>query len=348
MKYLHENRTEGCTTSAMDWAAEHHHWNIVQYLLKNRSEGCRINIVDIAAEFGHLDVIKYLHENDIEAYSVCALDWAIDMLQNAATWILSSISMKMKAAQSILDSAARNGHFEIVKYLRENRTEGCTTSALDSAAKNGHFDIVNNLGLINAKKTAREVLGLRLNGTQVIPETILYDNTFVPCPIAHTAGIPLYVHPTNMLSRKNDHYIISRVMSDPKTGVSNMQWQYGGNLDRALQILIARSDGVEFSAEDWKMLDDFEMKMLNNGPRDVCRNDFKSFAKVSRFKTNILALEVIYPGGQQVRVHDLVEGRDLNNSVGRSTGQYKNGRVIVKINNRSQPLAIKVENLAPI
>lgn len=40
------------------------------------------------------------------------------------------------------DQAAGGGHFEIVKFLLENRSEGCTTKAANEAAGNGHLDIV--------------------------------------------------------------------------------------------------------------------------------------------------------------------------------------------------------------
>ena len=38
--------------------------------------------------------------------------------------------------------AASNGHLEIVRWLSENRTEGCTRYAMSRAAENGHLEIV--------------------------------------------------------------------------------------------------------------------------------------------------------------------------------------------------------------
>ncbi len=37
---------------------------------------------------------------------------------------------------------AKNGHLAVVKWLHENRTEGCTTDAMDDAASNGHLTVV--------------------------------------------------------------------------------------------------------------------------------------------------------------------------------------------------------------
>jgi hypothetical protein len=38
-----------------------------------------------------------------------------------------------------MNSAAENGHLEVVQWLHENRSEGCTEDAMDFAARNGHF-----------------------------------------------------------------------------------------------------------------------------------------------------------------------------------------------------------------
>ncbi|OQS05431.1 hypothetical protein THRCLA_20624 [Thraustotheca clavata] len=40
IKYLHGNRTEGCTNGAMNCAANYGHLNIVKYLHEIRTEGC--------------------------------------------------------------------------------------------------------------------------------------------------------------------------------------------------------------------------------------------------------------------------------------------------------------------
>ena len=41
-----------------------------------------------------------------------------------------------------MDYAAKHGHLNIIKWLHENRTEGCTSYAIESAARNGYLDIV--------------------------------------------------------------------------------------------------------------------------------------------------------------------------------------------------------------
>jgi hypothetical protein len=56
-KWLHENRTEGCTTLAMDYAASH--LDLVKWLHENRV--CIRDFMEGAAQQGrHLDVVQWL------------------------------------------------------------------------------------------------------------------------------------------------------------------------------------------------------------------------------------------------------------------------------------------------
>ena len=41
-----------------------------------------------------------------------------------------------------MDLTASKGHIEIVKWLHENRKEGCTTRAMYWAERMGHLEIV--------------------------------------------------------------------------------------------------------------------------------------------------------------------------------------------------------------
>ena len=95
IKWLHHNRTEGCTTWAIDWAASNGHLEIIKFLHKNRTEGCTKLAMDWAAKYGHIKIVKWLHLNRTEGCTTDAMDWS-----------------------------ARNGHLEIVKFLHLNRIEG--------------------------------------------------------------------------------------------------------------------------------------------------------------------------------------------------------------------------------
>jgi hypothetical protein len=49
----------------MDYAAEKGHLGVVKWLYENRTEGCSAAVIDDATENGHLEVVKYLKENNL-------------------------------------------------------------------------------------------------------------------------------------------------------------------------------------------------------------------------------------------------------------------------------------------
>mmetsp|Transcript_34557 Transcript_34557/g.45682 ORF Transcript_34557/g.45682 Transcript_34557/m.45682 type:complete len:175 (-) Transcript_34557:152-676(-) len=63
VEWLHNNRTEGCSTGAMDWAASNGHLHMVEWLQRNRTEGATVIAMTWAAEHNHIDVVKYLFFN---------------------------------------------------------------------------------------------------------------------------------------------------------------------------------------------------------------------------------------------------------------------------------------------
>ena len=54
VKWLHHNRTEGCTKCAMHYAARNGYLQIVKWLHLNRTEGCTYDAMDYAAKNGHI------------------------------------------------------------------------------------------------------------------------------------------------------------------------------------------------------------------------------------------------------------------------------------------------------
>jgi hypothetical protein len=78
VKWLHENRTEGCTVEAMNKAASNGHLEVVKWLHENRTEGCTVLAMEWAAENGHLEVVKWLHENRTEGCTKGAMDKAAE------------------------------------------------------------------------------------------------------------------------------------------------------------------------------------------------------------------------------------------------------------------------------
>ena len=144
VKWLHENRTEGCTTDAMDHAAWMGHLEVVKFLHENRTEGCTDFAMDNAAEEGHLEIVKYLHENRTEGCTSKAMDEAAAFGELEIVKFLHE-NRTEGCTSYAMDRAAGNGHLDVVKWLHENRTEGYTTDAMDRAAREGHLDVVDYL-----------------------------------------------------------------------------------------------------------------------------------------------------------------------------------------------------------
>ena len=93
---------------------------------------------NIAAFFGYLGLIK---ERSL-SYSKNAIDWAAKSGHLEVVKFLHE-NRKEGCTTSAMNLAAGNGHLNVVKFLHENRKEGCTYGAMFWAKKNGHFDIVS-------------------------------------------------------------------------------------------------------------------------------------------------------------------------------------------------------------
>ena len=68
VKWLHENRIEGCTDDAMEKAAENGHYEIVKWLYKNRCEGCIGTSILSAYSNKHYQIVTWLYEKQNERY----------------------------------------------------------------------------------------------------------------------------------------------------------------------------------------------------------------------------------------------------------------------------------------
>ncbi|EFA75780.1 hypothetical protein PPL_10835 [Heterostelium album PN500] len=116
VEFLHFNRSEGCTTDALDNASKMGRFDIVQFLHSHRTEGCSVVALDSAPSFGSLELVMFLHYNRSEGCTTKAVD-----------------------------NAAENGYLEIVRFLIENRTEGFTNHAIYYSAIYGHLEILKYL-----------------------------------------------------------------------------------------------------------------------------------------------------------------------------------------------------------
>ncbi|OQR98761.1 ankyrin repeat [Thraustotheca clavata] len=85
-----QNRTEGCSTFAMNSAAGGH-FDIVKFLHENRSQGYTSEAIDNAVAFGLLGIVKILNENCTEEFK-----------------------------KEALSGAEANGYLDVAKYLQIN------------------------------------------------------------------------------------------------------------------------------------------------------------------------------------------------------------------------------------
>ncbi|EFA85012.1 hypothetical protein PPL_02006 [Heterostelium album PN500] len=172
LTWLHENTTHQCTVSAMDKAAFYDRIDAIKWLHMNRSEGCSSDAFVSCAENGSFELLRWLYENRTEhkrEYSIVDYTVIIDILAmhnhfEILEWFETVTGVH--CSDNILDNmialgnldivrhlhqtngpdnrynfseesmylAATNDHLDLVKWLHENRTEGCTSDILNSCS----------------------------------------------------------------------------------------------------------------------------------------------------------------------------------------------------------------------
>ncbi|OQR86222.1 hypothetical protein THRCLA_10563 [Thraustotheca clavata] len=113
----------------MDKAAEFGYFDIVKYLHENRTEGCTTYAMDSAAKNGHLEIVKYLHENRTEGCTANVL-WTFPSFE--ITKVLLKNRTECCTKKAMLD-VARKDKLDIIKYFHEIRAEGCSSKVYDVA-----------------------------------------------------------------------------------------------------------------------------------------------------------------------------------------------------------------------
>ncbi|OQS01802.1 ankyrin repeat [Thraustotheca clavata] len=190
VKFLHDNRTEGCTTKAMDYASGGGHLDVVKFLHENRTEGCSTlalsyaldnhhwnDYFEIAAKYGQMDIIKYIHENQSEEFPSRAIDFA-----------------------------AKNGQFDVVKYLVENQIKFFPDYTIKNALNNGYTEIAEFLQnyqhlvspLITSAQLERQFRECStcakdiLNGARSAEHYLLFPNAYNAEESKFLVRVPMY------------------------------------------------------------------------------------------------------------------------------------------------------------
>jgi hypothetical protein len=172
VQFLIENRSDGCTSAAINDAILGDRDDILQLLrasgistedvpwalVREAGELGRLDILkwdhyamhdaryldsamSAAAENGHLHVVQWLARNRGTA---CRLTACARAAGNGHLQILKWVNNEGNGewGVDIMDRAAQSGQLEIVEWLHRQRSEGCSTFAMDGAAANGHLEVV--------------------------------------------------------------------------------------------------------------------------------------------------------------------------------------------------------------
>ncbi|ETV87144.1 hypothetical protein H257_02130 [Aphanomyces astaci] len=146
VSYVHENCNMVWTTSVMDNAAIHGHWDLVRFLRDHRIEdSCTTEAIDMAApmdiwkscnaytRLGPKDTppLRYSWQRTIVIWKS---DHAADKGHLVFVQFLHYYSRMDGCMTRAMDVAAMHGHLKVVQFLHHHRDESCTTRALDNAA----------------------------------------------------------------------------------------------------------------------------------------------------------------------------------------------------------------------
>jgi hypothetical protein len=112
---------------------------VIRIIYKRKSNIYDYRNGDMAAFYGYIEILKF---NKWLSFTTDAMDMA------SRTGYLETVKWLHEnrtegCTQDAMDGASHFGYIEIIKWLHENRTEGCTSWAMDRASLEGHFEIIN-------------------------------------------------------------------------------------------------------------------------------------------------------------------------------------------------------------
>ncbi|KYR02761.1 hypothetical protein DLAC_00224 [Tieghemostelium lacteum] len=149
VKYLHyEGRVNGlvgmhreCSKMAIDNAATRGYLNIIKFLSYHRNEGFSTNAISNAIVRGHLEVVKYLFQRYPfyqGSSSIQDLYFANQACQHGHIEIIQFLekdnSIEHLFTPGCMDAAIGAGQIAVLQYLKDHRSEGCSTLGFFNAA----------------------------------------------------------------------------------------------------------------------------------------------------------------------------------------------------------------------
>ena len=149
-----QNRREGCTARAMNWAAMDGHLHVIRWLSKNKCKGWSgwsSDTIINAATYGYLDIIQWCYD---PYYYRESNMWVTQQIMDKAAgnghleivqWVYKKTQIPCSIAG--INTSATNGHDLVVQWLYKNCKVRCTKTGIRRALQNGHKDLVNWLNV---------------------------------------------------------------------------------------------------------------------------------------------------------------------------------------------------------
>jgi hypothetical protein len=172
VKFLRENRGEGCSNLAQEYASFFGYFDIFvyihdqypvygvnsgsfaaikggslrifEYICNHSSYTIKPYAVRLAAEFNALDILRLMYTRAPELFTPFVISAACSLGHLEVVKFLHELDLAGWSTSG-MDAAGFGGSLELVKFLHENRSEGCTTRAMNNAASSGFLDIVEFL-----------------------------------------------------------------------------------------------------------------------------------------------------------------------------------------------------------
>jgi hypothetical protein len=107
-----------CSTSAMDDAAIDGDLKLVEWLYNNRNEGCTESAINYASKYGHFEIVKFLVDRNFN-YSINALEFACE---EGHLNILNYLYYRKldKLNKKCIFNCIKNTHLHILEYIYLN------------------------------------------------------------------------------------------------------------------------------------------------------------------------------------------------------------------------------------
>ena len=206
-----------------------------------------------------------------------------------------------------------------------------------------------------AKAPACEGIGIW--GMEFTAEVVVLDDSFVKIPTPALLGVPLMAKRLPSDKKKlSQLYLITRMMSDPKTGIAPPEWQYG-NGRPAPKVLLARSDLKPFTVDAWSALDDYMCQTFECFAGEdaaiaeqLSPEMFGDWLHDYHISVDRTFVDLAFPRRSRCEIQGVQSEPALNGMKGVVTGHKANGRVKVKVGERDvalKPANLRLESIAP-